>query len=153
MNGSINGLEIRIYSETDESAVVELWRLVFPNNPVWNHPESDVRRKLTVQRELFLVATVESVLIGTAMAGYDGHRGWVYYLAVHPDFRRRGIGEALMRRIEDDLTEMGCHKLNLQVRAGNSEVVEFYKKLGYRVEDHTSMGKLLSDGTNYQSVK
>ncbi len=130
---SIDELEIRIYSETDERAVVELWRMVFPDAPTWNHPESE--------------------LIGNAMAGYDVHRGWVYYLAVHPDFRRRGIGEALMQRIEEDLAKMGCPKLNLQIRAGNSDVVEFYKKLGYRIEDHTSMGKLLSDGTNYQPAK
>lgn len=138
-----NTLEIRPYTESDEVAVAKLWREVFPDASSWNVPESDIRRKLGVQRELFLVAILESDVVGTAMAGYDGHRGWVYYVAVFPRHRRQGIGTALMSRVERDLANLGCPKLNLQVRANNEEVVAFYKKLGYNVEERISMAKRL----------
>lgn len=135
---------IRPYVETDERAVAALWRLVFPDTSPWNHPETDIQRKLAVQRDLFLVATVGDDLVGTAMAGYDGHRGWVYYLAVHPEHRRRGIGSALLSRAEQGLASIGCPKLNLQVRDGNEEVIAFYRKLGYQVEERVSLGKRLT---------
>jgi ribosomal protein S18 acetylase RimI-like enzyme len=136
-------MEIRPYEERDEEAVAKLWREVFPDSPLWNVPEEDIRRKLEVQRELFLVATIGEEITGTAMAGYDGHRGWVYCVAVDPARRRKGIGRALMERVERGLTRMGCHKLNLQVRKSNEETVAFYEILGYLVEDRVSMGKLL----------
>ncbi len=129
--------------ETDEAAVAALWREVFPDAPAWNHPETDIKRKLAVQRELFLVASIDSRVVGTAMAGYDGHRGWVYYVAVSPRNRRQGIGSALMSQVEQRLSEMDCHKLNLQVRASNQEVVAFYKALGYDTEERISMSKRL----------
>jgi ribosomal protein S18 acetylase RimI-like enzyme len=138
-------MEIRPYLESDEAAVVELWREVFPDSPAWNRPETDIQRKLSVQRELFLVATVGTQLVGSAMAGYDGHRGWVYYVAVSPRYRRQGIGTALMRSVEERLARLGCPKLNLQVRASNQEVVAFYKRLGYEVEERISMSKHLGD--------
>lgn len=136
-------MEIRPYSESDEAGVAQLWREVFPGSPSWNRPETDIRRKLSVQRELFLVATIDSDVIGTAMAGYDGHRGWVYYVAVSPRHRRQGVGTALMKGVEQRLVRMGCPKLNLQVRASNDEVVAFYRKLGYEIEERISMGKRL----------
>jgi ribosomal protein S18 acetylase RimI-like enzyme len=136
-------VEIRPYSESDETAVVELWREVFPDAPSWNIPEADIARKLTVQRELFLVATIEEEIVGTAMGGYDGHRGWVYYVVVSSRYRRQGIGTALMKRVEEGLMQLGCPKVNLQVRASNEEVVRFYKRLGYEVEERVSMGKRL----------
>jgi len=135
-------MEIRPYIESDEGEVTQLWREVFPGSPAWNNPETDIRRKLKIQRELFLVAIIDSAIVGTAMAGYDGHRGWVYYVAVKSRFRRQGIGAALMKRVEHDLKQFGCPKLNLQVRADNDQVVAFYKKLGYKVEPRVSMGKL-----------
>jgi ribosomal protein S18 acetylase RimI-like enzyme len=138
-------LEIRPYVEADEAAVAKLWREVFADAPPWNHPETDIRRKLAVQRELFLVATLDSRLVGTAMAGYDGHRGWVYYVAVDPGWQRRGVGTALMNRVERQLALLGCPKLNLQVRASNEAVVSFYQKLGYAVEPRTSMGRQLGE--------
>ena len=138
-------IQIRPYSEADESAVARLWREVFPDAPSWNHPETDIRRKLAVQRDLFLVATLGSQIVGTAMAGYDGHRGWVYYVAVSPERRRQGIGTSLMREVEDRLVRMGCSKLNLQVRASNQEVIAFYENLGYHVEERVSMAKHLSE--------
>lgn len=136
-------MEIRPYSELDETAVVELWREVFPNAPTWNVPEADIARKLKVQRELFLVATIGSEIVGTVMGGYDGHRGWVYYVVVSPRHRRQGIGTALMKRVEEGLTRLGCPKINLQVRVSNEEVVRFYTSLGYEVEERVSMGKRL----------
>jgi len=140
--------QIRPYSESDEAAVAELWRQVFPGSPSWNHPETDIQRKLSVQRELFLVAALGSEIVGTAMAGYDGHRGWVYYVAVSPRHRRQGIGTALMRNVEQRLASLGCPKLNLQVRASNHEVVSFYENLGYEVEERISMGKRLEKVSN-----
>ena len=137
-------LKIKPYSEKDEQGVVALWHEAFPDNSPWNVPENDIKRKLNVQRELFLVAEIKEEIIGTAMAGFDGHRGWVYYVAVSKKHRRRGIGKALMQRVEKGLIDIGCSKLNLQVRASNNEVVEFYKRLGYNVEDRVSMGKLLT---------
>lgn len=134
---------LRSYKESDEPQVVKLWRQVFPDSSVWNDPHEDIARKLSVQRELFIVAVIDEELVGTAVAGYDGHRGWVYYVAVKPDLRRLGIGAALMKRVEQDLTAMGCPKLNFQVRAENTEVVAFYESLGYHVEERVSMGKRL----------
>jgi ribosomal protein S18 acetylase RimI-like enzyme len=136
-------MEIRPYLESDEAAVARLWREVFPESPSWNHPETNIKYKLAVQRDLFLVALVGSVLVGTAMAGYDGHRGWVYYVAVSPRHRRQGIGRALMSSVEHRLVRLGCPKLNLQVRASNVVAVSFYEKLGYDVEERVSMGKRL----------
>ena len=137
-------LELRPYKETDEPQVVKLWQQVFPDSPSWNDPVEDIVRKLTVQRELFIVAMHGEELVGTALAGYDGHRGWVYYVATDPKFRRQGIGAALMHRVEQDLAAIGCPKLNLQVRAENRDVVAFYESLGYHVEERVSMGKRLT---------
>ena len=136
-------MKIRLFEESDTEAVAAIWREVFPDNPPWNIPERDIERKLKTQRELFFVAEIDSTIVGTAMAGYDGHRGWVYYVTVSPKHQRKGIGEALMKRVETELKKLGCIKLNLQVRSHNKGVVEFYKKLGYNVDDHVSMGKLL----------
>jgi ribosomal protein S18 acetylase RimI-like enzyme len=138
---------VRAYREADEQEVVSLWREVFPDAPWWNDPALDIRRKLAVQRDLFLVAEDEGRVVGTAMGGYDGHRGWVYYVAVLPGSRRRGTGTALMRELEERLTRLGCRKLNLQVRTSNASVVDFYRSLGYTTQELISMGKLLGDDT------
>jgi len=92
-----------------------------------------------------LGAEIDGELVGTAMGGWDGHRGWVYSVVVSPEHRREGVGTALMKRVERDLAFMGCHKLNLQVRGSNREAVEFYKSLGYSTEDRVSMGKRLEE--------
>lgn len=136
-------VEIRPFGSDDHDAVILLWKTVFPDAPAHNDPASDIQSKMKIQPELFFVATEEDALVGTAMSGFDGHRGWVYYVAVHPDCRRRGIGSALMRRIEAALFEIGCRKLNLQIRADNAEVRAFYESLGYSVEERISMGKKL----------
>ena len=136
-------VEIRSFRESDREGVVALWRTVFPDAPPRNDPVLDIQRKLPHQPELFLVALVGAAVVGTCMAGFDGHRGWVHLVAVAPDHRRRGIGAALMRRAEALLEAMGAPKLNLQVRASAPEAVGFYQRLGFQVEERISMGKVL----------
>ena len=138
-------MEIRPYSESDEQEVAALWREAFPDASAWNLPEQDIRYKLAVQRDLFVVAIEDSKVVGTTMGGYDGHRGWIYYVAVDPAWRKRGVGSALMRDVERRLREIGCPKANLQVRPGDLETTAFYERLGYEVEERVSMGKLLKD--------
>jgi ribosomal protein S18 acetylase RimI-like enzyme len=133
---------IRAFDPADTEPVVQLWvecGLVRP----WNDPRLDIHRKMTEQPELFLVGEVDAALVATAMVGFDGHRGWVYYLAVTPDSRGAGYGRALMARAEELLIERGCPKINLLVRAGNEPVMEFYRSLGYAEDQAVSMGKRL----------
>lgn len=134
---------IRPYADADQAAVLALWSLVFPDPPAWNDPAADIGRKLTTQRDLFFVASVEQTIIGTAMAGFDGHRGWLYYVAVAPEMRRYGVGRALMQAAEGGLAALGCTKVNLQVRASNPAAIAFYEQLGFNVEERVSMGKRL----------
>ena len=143
-------VDVRRFEATDREAVVALWREVFPDAPPWNDPDTDIDRKLSVQPELFFVAESDGEIVGTAMCGYDGHRGWVYSVAVGPRHRRKGIGADLMYRVETELRAVGCGKLDLQVREGNDRAVRFYESLGYKVEDRVSMGKLL-DGDRRRS--
>ena len=134
-------LLIRPYDPADEAGVIALWRNVFPESPPWNDPAADITRKLSIQPDLFLIAEVEQTLVGTAMGGFDGHRGWVYYLAVASEHRRKGFARELVVALETRLLGYGCTKINLQVRATNQDVVDFYLGLGYAIEDRVSMGK------------
>lgn len=134
-------IAIRPFRETDNENVIKLWEKVFPDASLHNNPARDIRTKREVQPELFLVALKEDQIVGTAMAGFDGHRGWVYYLGVDPEYQRRGIGTSLMKRVESRLIGLGCPKLNLQIRANNLEVQSFYESMGYYAEDRLSMGK------------
>ena len=109
----------------------------------WNNPHLDIQRKLTVQPELFLVAVDGDDIVGTVMAGYDGHRGWLYYLASDPARRGQGIGRALVDAAEDALLELGCPKVQLMVRPDNDDVLGFYDSLGYERFDTTTTGKRL----------
>ncbi|MBM3368939.1 MAG: GNAT family acetyltransferase [Betaproteobacteria bacterium] len=135
-------MEIRSYRAADEEAIIALWEACGLTRP-WNDPRKDIARKLTEQPELFLVGTVAGETVATAMAGYDGHRGWVYYLAVAPGHRRQAFGRTLMREVECLLLARGCPKINLQVRTNNAEVLAFYRKLGYAVDDTVSLGRRL----------
>lgn len=139
-------MDIRPFHESDEPDVIALWAKVFAYAAAHNHPEAVIRHKLAVQRELFLVARLDGRLAGTVMGGYDGHRGWIYSLAVRPDLRRRGVRTALMRHVERELASRGCPKINLQILAANAATVAFYEKLGYSVEERISMGKVLGPG-------
>lgn len=133
---------IRPFEETDTEQVVALWHSCGLVRP-WNDPHRDIYRKLTVQRELFLVIEVDGAVMASAMAGYDGHRGWVNYLAVAPEARGAGHGRALMGEIERLLLARGCPKLGLQVRADNEQALGFYRALGYEPDAAVSLGKRL----------
>jgi ribosomal protein S18 acetylase RimI-like enzyme len=133
---------IRPYVAADEDGVVALWEATGLTRP-WNDPRKDIARKLSVQPEGFLVAVVGSQVVGSVMAGYDGHRGWVNYLAVAPDSRRTGVGRALMIAAERMLGALGCPKVNLQIRATNLRAVSFYEALGYATDDVISLGRRL----------
>lgn len=135
-------MHIRPFQPADEAAVVALWQRCELTRP-WNDPHQDIQRKLGVQPELFLVGERDGRLVASVMAGFDGHRGWVNYLAVCPAQRRRGLGRQLMAAVEQRLEALGCPKLNLQVREGNQAVLTFYERLGYRVEPLLSLGKRL----------
>ena len=137
-----NPLLIEPYRESDEAQVIALWEIVFPNNQSGhNDPRTSIRRKLALQRELFFVARIGETVVGTTMAGYDGHRGWIYSVAVHPIFRRQGIGREMLAHAEKALKSLDCPKINLQVFVTNCDVVAFYESCGYVVEERISMGK------------
>lgn len=133
---------IRAYQSDDEAQVVALWERTGLTRP-WNDPRKDIARKLAVQPELFFVLVVEERVAGTLMAGYEGHRGWMNYLAVDPAVQRRGYGRLLVEHAERALGERGCPKINLQVRGTNAGAVEFYRRLGYLDDDVISLGKRL----------
>lgn len=141
MNDRLN-MEIRPFAPSDEKSVVRLWidcGLVVP----WNNPHRDIQRKLKVQADGFLVSLVDGQIIATVMAGYDGHRGWINYLAVNPRFQHRGIGRRMMEAAEAFLRAAGCPKINLQVRSSNAGVIEFYNRIGFKSDDVVSLGKRL----------
>ncbi|MFO0691776.1 MAG: GNAT family acetyltransferase [Myxococcota bacterium] len=143
-------MHIRSFHPADEAALVRLWERCGLTRP-WNDPHRDIARKLAVRPDLLLVAILgvgygevpDGELVGSVMIGYEGHRGWINYLAVDPDARLRGLGRALMAEAELRLLREGCPKVNLQVRAGNEAVVAFYRRLGYAVEEMVGMGKRL----------
>ena len=135
-------LTIRFYESSDESAVIDLWHrcnLVVPQND----PKKDIEMKRKVQADLFFVGTIDSRIVATVMAGYDGHRGWIYYLAVDPDYRRQQIGRRMMEKAESALKKRGCPKINLQVRTSNQAVIAFYNRLGFSNDNVIGLGKKL----------
>jgi len=144
-------LTIRPVESVDEQGVVTLWRLVFPDPAPHNDPAHDVTRKLKKDPDLLLVAvhhqtpgdSDDDLVVGTAMAGFDGHRAAVWRVAVHPEYRGQKIGSRLMQAVEVAVKAKGAHKLNLLIREGNTAVIQFYEQLGYEIEPRTAMGKLL----------
>jgi len=140
----VTPVDVRAYEDADEEAIVALWDARFVEPRPWNQPRELIRRKVGVARDLFLVATLDRRIVGAVIAGWDGHRGWLYHLAVAPDVRRRGIGSRLVRAAEALLQARGCPKVNLQILASNREVVRFYERLGFQVEERASMGKRLA---------
>lgn len=134
---------IRPYAPGDQDAVIALWQachLVVPQND----PIADIQTKIQFQPDLFLVATTHGRLIGTVMAGYEGHRGWINYLAVAPAQRRQGIARTMMAAAEKKLRALGCPKINLQVRHTNTTVIKFYRAIGFGEDDVISLGKRLA---------
>ena len=133
-------MQIRSCSDHDRPGVIALWEKVFPDDPPHNAPAKVFDAKLAMRDGMLFVATESDSVIGTAMAGYDGHRGWLYAVTVSPDRRRRGIGAALVRHAVDALRAAGCTKVNLQIRATNTAVRGFYESLGFEAEERLSMG-------------
>ncbi|HEX5057021.1 MAG TPA: GNAT family acetyltransferase [Gammaproteobacteria bacterium] len=137
-------MEIREYDAADEAALLALWARCELSVP-WNDPRADIARKLAVDRDLFLVGLIDGRLVASVMGGYDGHRGWLYYVAVDPEFRKQGYGRRIIGAVETRLHARGCPKINLQVRSHNRKVIAFYESLGYIESDLISMGKRLVD--------
>ena len=145
-------LVIRPFEARDRQEVVKLWQdcgLVVP----WNDPDRDIDRKMAVQPELFLIGEIAGVVVATTMAGYDGHRGWLYSVAVAPEHRRRGIGRQIVHAAVERLWAMGCRKVNLQVRTTNTQVLDFYERLGFRSDNVIGLGLRLNDTPPIESVE
>lgn len=126
-----------------QSAVIDLWKktnLIVPQND----PAEDIRRKLDFQPELFFVGLLNGQIIGSVMAGYEGHRGWLNYLAVSPQYQRRGYGRKLVEKAIKELRKLGCPKVNLNVRKSNASVIGFYERLGFKEDDVISLGMRLT---------
>ena len=144
---SIAAVTIRPFADADEHAVVELWARCGLVRP-WNDPHEDIARKRCVHPELFMVAVVDggagATMAGTVMAGYEGHRGWINYLATDPARRRQGIARALMHEAEAALLRLGCPKINLQIRHDNRDAIAFYQRIGFAEDAVVSMGKRLA---------
>jgi ribosomal protein S18 acetylase RimI-like enzyme len=137
-------MNIRAFRKDDCDAVVALWDqcgLIVP----WNDARRDIERKLKIQRELFLVGVTNDTIVATIMGGYEGHRGWLNYLAVSPGYRNCGYGSAMVKAVEEKIALLGCPKINLQVRTTNTEVITFYRSLGYKVDDVIGLGKRLKN--------
>lgn len=135
-------MKVRPFEPRDRAALVALWRacgLVVP----WNDPDKDIDRKRSFQPDLLLVAEEDGAIVATVMAGYEGHRGWINYLAVHPEHRRNGLGRRMMDEAEARLRALGCPKINLQVRKTNTHALGFYEAIGYKVDESVSLGKRL----------
>jgi ribosomal protein S18 acetylase RimI-like enzyme len=133
------GFQIVCYDPRYEQAVVDLWKechLVVPQND----PVEDIRRKFAFQPDLFFVALLDGQLVGSIMVGYEGHRGWLNYLAVLPKYQKRDYGRKLVEKAIEELKELGCLKVNLQVRKNNTSVISFYEHLGFRDDNVVSLG-------------
>ena len=141
--------QIRTFQPEDETAVIALWRACGLTRP-WNNPHLDIQRKLAEDPSLFFVVEEESRIIGSCMAGYDGHRGWIYYLAVHPEAQKRGLATQLMRHAEEKLIAQGCPKLELMVRDTNAEVIDFYNKIGYQQDPVVVLTRRLIEDAPYE---
>jgi ribosomal protein S18 acetylase RimI-like enzyme len=144
-------LVIRPFQPADERTVIDLWHQCGLTRP-WNDPHQDVTLKMAFQPELFFVGTVAGQIVATVMAGYEGHRGWINYLGVAPAFQRQGIGSRIMRHAETALRQLGCVKINLQVRESNQAVIAFYERLGFSDDHVLGLGKRLSERAT-QSAK
>lgn len=135
-------MNIRVFSSGDEVQLIALWRdcgLIVPQN----NPVGDIKRKMAVNPELFLVGEYQGDIIASVMGGYEGHRGWINYLAVSPGHRQKGFGALIMAAVEERIREKGCPKINLQVRSSNEAVIRFYESLGYGLDAVVGMGKRL----------
>jgi ribosomal protein S18 acetylase RimI-like enzyme len=134
---------VESYRDAYFGEVKSLWEEAFPHDPPWNRAEVVIPAKMATQPELFVVALDGTRVVGAALAGYDGHRGWLYSVAVSGSHQRGGVGTILVRTIEERLQGLGCLKINLQVLSLNTALVRFYHSLGYKTQDRISMGRRL----------
>ncbi len=135
-------LIIRTYNNNDEKELISLWKecnLVVP----WNDPLKDIQRKLDENPKLFFVGTMNNTIVGSCMAGYDGHRGWIYYLATKPSLQKKGMAKQLVQHAQAVLASMGCPKINLMIRKTNEKVIQFYKNIGYNDDPVMVLSKRL----------
>ena len=139
---SSSNFAIRQFVPNDTNRVIFIWEQCDLVRK-WNNPNFDIQRKLNFQKELFFVGLLNDEIIATAMFGYDGHRGWLNYFAVLPNFQKRGFGKQLMTFGEMVLIEKGCPKLNLQIRNDNTKAINFYQNVGYKEDAAVSFGKRL----------
>ncbi len=132
----------RPFNKGDQQAVIDLWNdcgLVVP----WNDPVKDIKRKLKVDPDLFLVGELDGKIVASVMGGYEGHRGWINYLAVSPRHQRKGYGRLIMEVAELAIAQKGCPKINLQIRGSNTDIASFYQAIGYDIENVIGLGKRL----------
>jgi len=135
---------VDLCSRDDLADIDALWREAFPDDKPRHRAEIAAPAKLAFQPDLFLVAREKGRVIGSIIAGYDGYRGHINRVAVLTSQRRQGVGVLLVREAEARLRALGCSKINLQIRAANQAVISFYRGLGYDVEEHISMAKLIA---------
>jgi ribosomal protein S18 acetylase RimI-like enzyme len=136
-------MDIRSVQDADEPEIIRLWQRCGLLRP-WNDPSKDIARKKRAQPELFLVGTIDNAIVASVMVGYDGHRGWINYLAVDPPRRRQGLGAAMIAEAERRLRDLDCAKINLQIRRDNLDVLAFYQSLGFQEDAVISLGKRLT---------
>jgi ribosomal protein S18 acetylase RimI-like enzyme len=135
-------MKITTYKPEHETAVIALWQRCNLTRPQ-NNPQKDIERKLKVNPETFLVGLEDGKVVATVMYGYDGHRCWVNYLGVEPSLQKMGLGRQMMEAVEQKVSPLGCPKINLQVRNGNHNALNFYEKIGYKIDEVVSLGKRL----------
>jgi ribosomal protein S18 acetylase RimI-like enzyme len=149
LNMRITSFDNRLYRDQ----VISLWREVFGYEADHNEPGLVIDKKHEFGDGLFFVALKNKAVVGTVMAGYDGHRGWIYSIAVSPNYQKQGVGSSLLAFAEQKLSELGCMKTNLQIMEGNEVVESFYLANGYQTEKRISMGKRLPENINSNEQK
>lgn len=135
-------MNIKPYHPDNQQAVIHLWQachlVVAQNDPL-----KDIQRKMLVNPDLFLMGELSGEIVATVMGGYEGHRGWINYLAVSPKHQCKGYARTMMQRVETLIQQKGCPKINLQVRDTNTEIIQFYQAIGYDIENVVGLGKRL----------
>ena len=136
-------MEIRPFTKSDEPEVHALWNSVFPDETTFSDPDHPMQKNLHIHRHLFLVARSDSQLVGVIVGSYDGHHGWMHYLAVWPQYRRMGVATQLTKALEAELIHLGCDSLKLQVNAEHKDILDFYNNMGYDLTKTVSLEKKL----------